>query len=108
MPKRGDIVLVPFPFSDLSGEKVRPALVLSKQHKGVDVIVVFITSKHKLSAGATVPVLPSSINGIKLASVIVCDKIATLDKKIILGQLGHLERELQMKVDATITRVLGL
>ncbi|MFM2339657.1 MAG: hypothetical protein RLZZ360_293 [Candidatus Parcubacteria bacterium] len=108
MPKRGDIVLIPFPFTDLSGQKVRPALVLSKQAKGSDVIVVFISSKHKSPAVAVVPITPSQQNGIKIASYIICDKIATLDRKIVLGQLGRLESEVQSKVDQTVAVVLGL
>jgi mRNA interferase MazF len=106
MPKRGDIVLIPFPFTDLSGLKVRPALVLSQQDKGSDVIVVFISSKHKSSA--VVPIMPTQQNGIKIASYIICDKIATLDRKIVLGQLGRLESEVQSKVDKTVAAVLGL
>jgi mRNA interferase MazF len=110
MPRRGDIVLIPFPFTDLTGEKIRPALVLSKQAKGNDIIVVFITSKSKQKSktGATVFVASTETNGIKVPSVIVCDKIATLDKKIVLGQLGRLEAAIQAKVDKTITEVLGL
>jgi len=40
--KKGDIVLIKFPFTDLSGSKLRPALVLVES--GNDVIVAFITS----------------------------------------------------------------
>lgn len=45
-PKRGDVVLVPFPFSDLSGIKNRPALVVSDDKYNAatnDVIVAQIT-----------------------------------------------------------------
>jgi mRNA interferase MazF len=44
--RKGDIVLVPFPFTDLSGSKIRPALVLVGQE--LDVTVAFITSKTNL------------------------------------------------------------
>lgn len=108
MPKRGDIVLIPFPFSDLSGQKIRPALVLSKPLKGSDIIVVFITTKHKSDKNFAITVNPTKQNGIKLKSVIVCDKIATLDKKIVLGCIGKLEPLLQSEVNEALTQVLGL
>lgn len=108
MPKRGDIVLIPFPFSDLSGQKIRPAVVISKQNKGSDIVVVFVTSKHKILKGVAVPVSPNQTNGIKVSSVIVCDKIATLDKKTILGLIGTLDANLQSLVDKALCTVLGL
>jgi mRNA interferase MazF len=108
MPKRGDIVLIPFPFSDLSGQKIRPALILSKQTKGNDVVVIFITSKNKTKDAAAIALAPSNKNGLKTASVIICDKIATLDKKIIIGSIGTLEKNIQTKVDVTLAKVLGL
>ena len=41
---RGDIILVPFPFTDLSSHKVRPAIVLSPKPEAADVIIAFISS----------------------------------------------------------------
>ena len=43
--KRGTVVLTPFPFTDLSGTKVRPAVVVSPSDRpGEDVILAFISS----------------------------------------------------------------
>ncbi len=105
MPKRGDIVLIPFPFSNLSGQKIRPALILSKGSKTSDIIVVFITSKTKTVG---IPVVPTKNNGLKVTSEIICDKIATLDKKIVLGSIGRLEEETLTKVDVVLRKILGL
>lgn len=50
--KQRDIVLVPFPFSDQSGHKVRPALIISNNafnSKKEDIIICAITSNLKIS-----------------------------------------------------------
>ena len=41
----GDIILVLSPFSDLSGSKIRPAVVVNGEHISKDLIVVPLTSK---------------------------------------------------------------
>jgi mRNA interferase MazF len=42
--KRGAIVLLPFPFSDLSSSKVRPAVVANPLYPSNDLLVVAVTS----------------------------------------------------------------
>src|SRR5688572_32832026 len=42
---RGDVVLVRYPFSDLSGSKVRPSVVVNGKHESSDVIFVPLTSR---------------------------------------------------------------
>ena len=42
--KRGDIVLVPFPFTDLTAEKLRPAVIVSSDPQELDVVIAFISS----------------------------------------------------------------
>ena len=89
---KGTIVLVPFPFTDLSGRKIRPALVLHSSKKGEDCIVVFISSAVQKKINMfDIEIKASSYNGLKQDSVIKTDKIATLQKKIILGELGTIE-----------------
>jgi mRNA interferase MazF len=105
---KGDIVLVPFPFTDLSGVKVRPALVLSSRKVDADLIVVFITSNTVNARAHVVAITPSPKNGIKVPSGIVCNKIATLDKKIVVGKIGKAEAEAILAVDAELRKVLSL
>ncbi len=53
MPKQGDIVLIPIPFTDLSSHKRRPVIVISNDdynQRAPDVIVVAMTSNPTLSA----------------------------------------------------------
>lgn len=90
---KGDIVLIPFPFTDLSGHKVRPALVLYTSKNSEDCIVAFLSSvKQKRMGAFDLPITPSERNGLKVNSTIKVDKIATLQKKIVIGELGVLEK----------------
>ncbi len=94
MCKRGDIILVPFPFTDLSSAKVRLALVLSsKKEKSLDMIVCFISSQLDSANAHTVRIDPKPSNGLKVASLVRFDKIATLDRRIALGVIGSLSAD---------------
>ena len=95
MFKFGDVVLVPFPFTDLTSTKVRPALVISKNDTpGDDVVLAFISSRDNapgLRITSDLDVFDQT--GLKVTSVIRYDKIATLEKKLVLGELGYVPVE---------------
>ncbi len=98
--RKGLIVLVPFPFTNLSGQKVRPALVLHDSLKGENCIVAFITSvPQKDVYPFDVPLLSSKKNGLIINSTIKLDHLATLQRKTILGELGTAETSVLNEVD---------
>lgn len=108
MYKKGAVVLVPFPFTDLTGNKVRPAIIISKDKIGSDVIVVFITSQIKTKDKHLVLIKPGEDNGLKVSSKVVCSKIATVDAKIVLGELGMVSDSELNQIDQELRKVLAL
>lgn len=88
---KGDIVLLPFPFSDLSGNKFRPSLVLIVTD--LDVTVCFITTQLKWQNEFDILLQPSELNGIKRSSVIRLNKLATVDRELVIGRIGVLDHE---------------
>lgn len=106
---KGSLVLIPFPFTDLTGQKVRPALVLYNQKGGEDCIVAFISSSQDKKLGTyDIPVTPSFSNGLKVNSTIKISKIATLQKKIVLGELGELEQSTLSKANTIIKNLFNV
>src|SRR5690554_2419660 len=87
--KKGDIVLIPFPFTYLTGNKNRPAIVLINSED--DVTVCFITTQLKWQSPFDIIIKPSELNGIKKTSIIRQNKIATIDKNLVIGKLGELD-----------------
>ena len=103
MNRIGDIILTPFPFTDLSGNKVRPTLILGTQKQGDDVTVCFISSvlpKKTYKYDVVIDPKEKSFQktGLKSESVIRVTKIATLDKIVILGKIGELDSDNLRKV----------
>lgn len=94
---RNDVVLVSFPFTDLSGTRVRPGLVVGRVN-GHDLIVAFITSRvgtvngrdalaeHTLNrSDADFPAA-----GLKTDSIIRLDKLATLNRGLVRRRIGRI------------------
>lgn len=89
----GSIVLARFPFTDLSGDKRRPALVVSRENdRRSDVVVCFITSVPR-SGSDRAPIEADPGTGLKVPSMVRFDKIATLDRVVIAGKLGDAPAE---------------
>ncbi len=108
MYRKGDIVLIPFPFTDLSGSKVRPAIVLHSTSQSTDIVVIFITSQTVKRSQFQVEIEPTKENGIKLPSMILCNKIATLGINIVLGELGTSGTKIVKSIDDELRKVLAL
>lgn len=104
---KGSIVLIPFPFTDLSGQKVRPALVLHVS-RGEDCIVAFMSTRIEKKNPFDVRISASDKNGLKAESVIKVDKLATLQKKIVIGELGVADKAVRRIVDAALRKLFGI
>ena len=84
----GSIVLAQFPFSHLSGDKRRPALVVSRDNdRRPDRVVCFNTSVQRI--GPDMAVIPTTAgSGLKVPSLVRFDKLATLVRSVIAGKIG--------------------
>ena len=106
-----DVVLVPFPFDDLSGSKVRPAVCLTDAagtHRHV--VLAFITSVVPSALDPTDVLLdPASADfgptGLRVRSALRVRRMVTVSASIIQRRLGVLTSNLQAQVRQRI-RVL--
>lgn len=113
--KRGDIVLINYPFTNLLSSKVRPALIISSDSftkSGEDAIFMFISSQ-------TVNPQPTDLfldqgdaeflrTGLKKASLIRTAKIATLSKNLASSHLGQVGPRLMGEIGKKLREVLSL
>lgn len=86
----GKIILIPFPFAELTDIKLRPAVVISKtRDKYEDLILCAVSSivPDKLST-AEIILVPNSINKLQVRSVIKIDRLITLKKENVIAELG--------------------
>ncbi len=106
---KGKIVLVPFPFTDLTVAKLRPALVIYEAEK--DAVVAFISSKipNELSEpDILIKKLHPSFRktGLKVDSVIKLDKIATVLKELIVGEIGEVDEVLKLEINQKLGKLM--
>lgn len=101
---KGEVVIFPFPFSDLSNTKRRPALVLATL-KGDDLICCQITSQNNEDTYCVTLIEEDfSIGSLPTSSMIRPNRIFTVDRRIILRSAGmvsknKLEEVIQKLVD---------
>ena len=91
--RRGNVVLVDFPYSDQTGRKVRPALVVQSDvwnQRLDDTILALITSSRHRRVGATtqysidISTTVGQQTGLRLNSVVQCENLITYEQSLIL------------------------
>jgi mRNA interferase MazF len=107
----GDVVLVPFPFTDHTTSKRRPAVVVSAdsyQQRRPDVIVMAVTSQILRPAGALGEVLIGDWKGAGLLKAsLIKPVLATIEQRLILQKLGALQGDDVQALRSVLGRILG-
>ncbi|MEX0716801.1 MAG: type II toxin-antitoxin system PemK/MazF family toxin [Planctomycetaceae bacterium] len=115
--RRGDVVLVDYPYSDRSGSKKRPCVVVQSDRNNLridDSIVVMITSRT-----SHVPVEPTKLlidvatpagrqSGLLFTSAVQCENIATVDGSFVLRKIGTLPPDLMQQVNDCLKAALDI
>src|SRR5438874_1185651 len=110
---RGDVVRVDWPFSDLTGSKMRPALVVQADFLNRlidDTILVQITGTKHAIPGTEVEIDPAVeiTSGLTKVCVASCINILTLDQRHIDRVIGSLSDPLMLKIEASLKTVLAV
>jgi mRNA interferase MazF len=108
------VVLVPFPFDDLSSTKVRPAVCLTDpigpyRH----IVLAFISSRVPANLLATDIVLSATdpgfaATGLRVSSTLQLHRLMTVTTSIIQRQLGELSSPVQADVEQRLRNLFGL
>jgi mRNA interferase MazF len=114
--KRGSVVLVRYPFTDLTGVKVRPAVILTPDillPKLEDVLCLFSSSSIPTDLLSTDFVLDTAHasfgrTGLKYRSVFRAHKLALLQKSLVFRVLGEMDKGLMREINQCLRIALGL
>lgn len=115
--RKGDVVLVPFPFSDAEAAKRRPAVVVQSDslNRRLDtVIIAQVTSntarakKEKSQLFVDIGTSEGARTGLLTDSAVKCETVATLSAGRILRRIGKLSGGLKKGLDASLRFALDL
>jgi mRNA interferase MazF len=106
----GDVLLIPFPFTDQSTIKKRPAVVISStqyNQNHIDVILIAITSQIQATEHPDNLVIQDWQSAGLLKPSVVKPIITTVEKNLVLRKLGALTTEDQQGLRRLLTQILG-
>ena len=110
--KRGDVVLVAFPFTDLTTTKMRPGVVVSSDRfnkKYNDLIIAAITSqipKNLSEEEFSLSRTDQESAGLPKGSLIKLGKLVTPDQRLVRKKLGKIPEETLLKPTSSLHEVL--
>lgn len=108
MPATGDIVLLPFPFSDLSSQKKRPALVLTPPDAVGDFIALAITSRTASFPAVAISNDDLLAGNLPKPSWIRTDKVFTFSQSLLVAHIATLKPAILQRALHALCDKVGL
>jgi mRNA interferase MazF len=109
MPKQGDILLIPIPFTDLSSHKRRPVIVISNdtyKQSSADMVVVAMTSTPATNPYSFTLTSQSLSQGtLNRPGTVRVDKIYTLDQSLTVKTFGSVNDQTLTQIRRTVQRL---
>ena len=103
---KGDVVVLPFPYSDLSSSKKRPALIIATL-EGDDILLCQISSKQRYDKYVIdLKDLDFKLGKLNLDSYIRPNRIFTADKSIILYKIGLIKEKKVNEIIESVIKIL--
>ncbi len=106
----GDVVLVPFPFTDQTAAKRRPAVVVSSaayHRERPDLVILAITSQTRAQNALAEPVVVRWKEAGLLRPSVLKPVVATIERGLVLRKLGHFEDEDRAALRKVLDQILG-
>ena len=89
MPERGELLLVPFPFTDLSASKRRPVLALTTPDRFGDFVALPVTSRAQVEHAVPIASADLVSGALPAASWIRTNRIVTLNVSLVVKTVGR-------------------
>lgn len=109
--ERGDIVLVPFPFTDQTTTKKRPAVVISSNNynnASLDIVIMAVTSRTEKTYGIGECLIKNWKEASLLKPSSIKPAISTIEQNMVLKKLGRLSSEDMTSMDKVLKELLDL
>jgi mRNA interferase MazF len=106
----GDVVPVPLPFTDQTGSKKRPAVVVSStkyQTQRRDLVIMAVTSQIRSRPAFAEFVVADWKEAGLIAPSAVKPVLATIEKRLVLKKLGQLQPPDVRSLRASLEQILG-
>jgi len=104
---RNEVVLVKYPFSDLAGAKIRPAVVVNSTHKSHDLFLVALTSKTQSLLEGEFVLKDWAVAGLNVETALKRG-IFTIHEKLVIKSVGLLSISDAYDTDKSLRHWLNL
>src|SRR5437764_137047 len=111
--RRGDVVRVDWPYSDRTGSKVRPAVVVQSDalNSTIADTVLVLVSRTRRAVGTTEVLIDPAVEsacGLRYPSVVSCSNLLTVDQGLVIQAIGRLSPAALQQLETCLKTVLGL
>ena len=104
---KNEVILVKYPFSDLSGSKVRPAIVVNAPHSSQDVVIVPLTSRTTVLLGGEFVLAEWKKAGLNVESA-VKRGLYTVQQSLVVKSIGKLSAADAEELERSLRDWLGI